>query len=274
MGQRLSSDSNDRQGVPQPDEHPAGHHLRISPFSTVRDVLTQHPERSAVLERWNLPDCCDGSSTSLMELCAKTGVDVHSLLVDIHKNQHNSLGSGCHVTPAEIHTWPDRQLVDHWQQVHHTYFRKELPALRYLLEVVTSRHGDEFPRLRQLRTYLQQLDSNLCDALDDEDGTFLALFKGDIVLPPSLSSPLHEFKRKLKERHRNIHWFLTEIKTLTNGFQVPENACGPHRELFSRLEAFVLDLEHFAREEAAEMPARLERLTSPAANPTEPPAEA
>jgi regulator of cell morphogenesis and NO signaling len=132
---------------------------------------------------------------------------------------------------------------DYIAQTHHAYIRKNLPLIsRYLLQIAI-RHGDQFVYMKRVFILFTQVRTELEHLLAEEE---------DVVFP--------EVKKLLQQDHHSrvgdLQWqimrveeseamaarLMKKIFDLTDGYAVPEGACGVFSLAMEALRDFDDDL--------------------------------
>lgn len=119
---------------------------------------------------------------------------------------------------------------------HHAYLWEELPRLLELHAHVTDHHGAQQPHLNQSLVLFTELQAALMSHMRNEEKVFIPLSELDDpaasgVLPDGLMAEVaaHELE------HGRIGDLLSQLRTLHNDFNPPENACRKQRALLARL---------------------------------------
>jgi regulator of cell morphogenesis and NO signaling len=240
---------------------------QISPFSLVSDIVSEYPEHAAVFEKWHIPPCCGDQALSVIQSCARSGVDYRAVIGDLLAGDaHSVLASGCMMQPADLAALSNQELVEHLLNVHYTYARHELPELVSLVNIVANAHGGEFPELWEVHGVIQQLQIQLFATMFRTEQT-LFMWAQQCESQPRLGSnacsdPSCDPARwsasvvnGLRDDHEISRQYLQPIRELTQDFTPPPAACAVYRQLLQRLEAFSHDLiRQFAEEECELFP--------------------
>lgn len=230
----------------------------ISPFASVPHLLLEHPERVGVFQRRNLPFCCGEQALTVLQACARSGVDYRTVLFELLEGEGEVIQvSGCALDPGRIAGMPDRDLIDHLQAVHHTYLQQGIPKLTYLMELVANRHGTEFPKLWMLRALVQRLSTQISASIVKESALFARLDQlnacGDFAISKQTdASPTAENVAAVDdilEEHEMSRRTVAEMRALTGNFSAPATACDAHRHLLRGLGAIADDLPQYFQEE-------------------------
>jgi regulator of cell morphogenesis and NO signaling len=220
--------------------------------STLADLVTKAPAAARVLERHHLDYCCGGGQ-SLRTACTAAGVDLDSVLAEIE-----ALGS---VPPADWASLSPTELVDHLESTHHAYLHGELGRLSALAAKVLAVHGGRHPELARVAETYAALRADLEPHLAKEERVLFPLIRGldaaaaaPAVPRASLANPI----RVMLSEHDRAGELLARLRTLTNGFAPPADACASYRALYAALEELEADTHlHVHKENNVLFPAVL-----------------
>lgn len=213
--------------------------MSITPDTLVAHIATDAPATIAVFQRHQIDFCC-GGKIPLREACQAHGLDASSLVAELEQA----------VAPAADATdWRDADLsslIDHIQQRYHVPLREELPRLHAMLIKVVSRHGDRHGDvLLPLLEVFEGLEADLLVHMRKEDTVLFPFIRaleadpdGDAAPAAWLSSPL----RVMESDHEHAGAALTRMRTLTDGYTPPDDACPTFRGLYHGLAQFEADM--------------------------------
>jgi len=222
---------------------------------TLGDIVATNPAAARVLERFGLDYCCQGDQT-LRDACDRVGID--DAEVDAELQAVGSVGaSWTALAPTE--------LADHIVATHHAYLHEELPLLDALAEKVHAVHGDRHAELVMVRALVAELRADLEAHLAKEERVLFpaihAIAGGRREFP---FGPVANPIRMMRVEHDRAGELLARLRATTNGYAVPDDACGSYRSLYERLQALELDLHvHVHKENHTLFPAAIALYESP-----------
>ena len=198
----------------------------------VGQLVADEPARSRVFENYGIDYCCAGGRT-VADACSKTGVDPEQLLAELQSIGGESMND--EINPANLTM---TELVEHIENTHHAFLRRELPRLIKLMDKVLAVHG----RVHLWLAEAQATFLGLCEGMDQH------MFKEESILFPmirqldmvdgdtnfhcgSINNPI----RVMEHEHDNVGKALSLLRTLTNGFVPPDGACNSFRALLDGL---------------------------------------
>lgn len=226
--------------------------MAIDTSTTVGDLVTEDPRRSRLLEGFGIDYCCNGHK-SLADAVSAAGLDLGDIAAALDIPD---------AAPTDQRQQPgdNAALAHDIIDTHHAYMWEEMPRLQALVDKVHAVHGDRHPEL----TRTQQAYTEAIAALDphmttEERVIFPAISRLEKASVPAGSSSLAEPIRQLRSEHDAVGTLFKEIRTLTNGYAVPEDVCNSYRAMLTGLEEMELDLhEHIHKENNILFPRVLE----------------
>lgn len=224
----------------------------VTPLSerTLGDLVAEEGARARVLERHGIDYCCHGDR-SLADACTAAGLDTVEVAAELVAVQPTGgvqvAGSG------------PLALAEHIVSSHHAYLDEELPALEALALKVRGVHGGRHPELGRLADLVVALHAELVPHLRHEERVVFPAF-ARVVLGGDGDDVGAEVDA-LVEEHERAGAVLHELRSVTSGYTVPDDACTSYRSLYERLEALEQDtFEHIHLENNVLFPAVRRRL--------------
>jgi iron-sulfur cluster repair di-iron protein len=234
--------------------------MEITSEMTLGDVVTEHPTLARELERRGLDYCCGGGRT-VADACADRGLDANTVVAEL------SAATGDD-SRAEWASMDAVALVDHLELTHHLYLWDEMPRLSALADKVLGVHGARHPELHDIRRCWSDVRADLEPHLLKEEKMLFPMIRelaaartapdfhcGSLGNP--ISVMLHE--------HDHVGELLVRLRSLTNGYRPPADACASYEAWFAGLEALEGDTHlHIHKENNLLFPAvvLLERAAS------------
>lgn len=216
----------------------------IDADKTLAALVEENPERARLFESRNLDFCCGGDQT-LTEACEDQGLDLEEFRDEIAEVDRRNPAS----SDEQFDSLTD--LVDYIVEHHHEYLRDELAPLSELIEKVEGVHGDNHPELHEVAEVFEQLAREIPVHLSEEEQILFPIVRqledqGASGVEAETASQLLE---GLEGDHDETAEHLEQIRELTDGFAVPEDACPSYQNMLERLEELERDLHmHVHRE--------------------------
>lgn len=239
----------------------------------VGDVVADDYRRADVFKAFGIDFCC-GGHRSVHEAAEAQGVvcdDLMRALAEVEQALSE---------PAPDHldarSWEPDFLASYIVNVHHRYVREHGPRLRELTRTVARVHGDTNPETVQVADRFDELARELEEHTEEEERELFpyiealcAAARGEGLRPRRPDGSLGAPIEALEHDHDRAGALLREIRALSGGFDVPDDACATFRTAYAELERFEADLHrHVHLENNVLFPAalRMERELAQPAN--------
>lgn len=232
---------------------------------TVAEIILARPELTALFEKLGIDYCCGGKK-SLQEACLARGLDPKSVIEmlnaigSLNGGPNGELSGGSGESRVDWTQASLTELCDHIEATHHRYLKEELPILSELVAKVSTVHGEAHPSLWEVKSVFAKMSDELFSHMFKEEKIlfpFIRRLEGDESKAPvgSIAAPI----KRMEEEHQDSGDALEALRTLTEGYTPPEDACGSYRLMLSRLEKLEKDLhQHIHKENNILFPRAIE----------------
>ncbi len=218
--------------------------MPLGASNTVREVVLAYPAAARTLEKFGIDYCCGGSK-SLAEACANASVPVEKVI-------------GALETPQpipDVRDWrvaPLAELTRHIVEKHHAFTREEIKRLKPLLAKLISVHGAAHLEFRHVQSVFGGLEQELTMHMMKEEQFLFpyieeleAAVSGSRPLPSCMFGTVRNPVRMMMMEHDTAGDALRAMRSATNSYTLPADACASYQELYRALPAFEADLhEH------------------------------
>lgn len=209
--------------------------------SRIGDIVLENPATMRVFETLNIDYCC-GGQLSLAEACANAHRDLALVLTQL---ETQAPSEPMRFDPKSWNEAPLVDLVAHIEAKHHSFTRSELERLAPLMEKVLKVHGGHHPELARVAQCFEAMHSDLIPHLAKEEQILFPYIRElESEGSPgggcfgSVQNPI----RAMENEHEQVGEILRELRTITNGYALPEEACGSYRSLYMGLQSLEEDL--------------------------------
>lgn len=216
--------------------------MNQSTEKTIGQIVAEDYRKAKVFEEFGLDFCCGGNKT-IAEASAKNRVNPE----EIERALQNLDDE--HEDKPPYNKWPLHFLVDYIINTHHIYARDVLSEINFYSEKVLRAHGENHPELQELYYTLVKLYSKIIKHLDEEEEVVFPYVKKLVEAERNHRTPdLSGFGMvadpisMMEEEHDEAGETMARIRTLTNNFTPPTDACTTYQVLFKKLQAFEQDL--------------------------------
>lgn len=246
------------------------------PQDRVADLAARYPATIRVFQRHGIDFCC-GGKRPLEQAARESKVDWSALAGELE-----AVTSEHAEEPAQSdRAWTDAplpELIDHIVDHYHGKLREELPRLLEMAGKVASVHGPKHPRTEEVLATLRALEADLEMHTAKEEQVLFPLVgrlveteaEGrlpDELLGGTIAMPI----LMMETEHDEAADALRRLRSLTDGFTPPEDACNTFRGLYHGLAELEADTHRHIHLEnnilfprAAELEKRLRGASAPA----------
>ena len=190
--------------------------------------------RRQYFEKYGLDFCC-GGGVPIDRACSKKGISLPQLLSDL---------ADATATPAQSDSryaaWSPTFLAEYIVRNHHDWVRSVTPTILEHTAKVARVHGGGNPALvGPVDALFGDLASELAAHMKEEEEVLFPAIAAaetgnDLDVAPVIAA--------MEEDHSEAGEILRRIRSLTDGFTPPPEACMTYRVLFHELEEFERDL--------------------------------
>ena len=210
---------------------------------TMGEIATKDLRKAEVFKKYGLDFCCGGKKT-VKEACEEKGLNVAQVEAELNQADSNPTSR-----PLPYNDWSLDFLADYIVNTHHSYVRKSLPDLRAYAAKVASVHGDRHPELLTVNKLVTEINEELTDHMMKEE-TVLFPFIKQLVnakkdnqkLAPVGFGTVQNPINMMEHEHEAVGNNLAVIRSITNDYAIPQDACASYKLLFKMLEDFEGDL--------------------------------
>jgi len=210
---------------------------------TIGELVTKDFRKAQVFKKLGIDFCCGGKKT-LSEVCGKKGIDIHKVEAELA-----AVSSEGQATGENFQIWGLDFLSDYVINVHHNYVRESIPFLTEISQKVARVHGDRHPELRKVAEVFAAVAKDLSLHITKEESILFPYIKEMVAakkagssLPVSMFGGVVNPINVMEMEHEGAGEDLSELRSLTNNYELPEDACTSYKILFQKLEEFESDL--------------------------------
>jgi len=216
---------------------------KFSGTDTLGNIVTEFPGASNLFKEARIDFCCGGDrelSSVLKEhqLNEQPFVDQLNQTYEQSK-QANDASVNWANTASEA-------LIDHTVNKYHADLAKELPAISEYVTKILRVHGMNHTELAKLHTLFHTLKMEFEQHLIDEEVNVFPLIKQYSVQPTAaLKAQIAQEITILEADHSSVGDLLKEMRTLTDDYALPIDACNTFALTYRKLENLEADtFEH------------------------------
>lgn len=209
---------------------------------TLASIVTDNHQVVPILERYNLDFCCKGKRT-LAQACTEKGIKIES----IQKNL-KSLANAAGKQQMPFTEMDAEQLVSYILIHHHFYVKQSMPTIIAHLNKVATKHGDRFPYMKKVYDMFEIIMREMTLHMEKEEAVLFPRIKevenlyksgrSSEILPGYIQMPVNA----MEADHEEAGDILYQIRTLTNNYTPPQDACTTFKVTLAELKEFEEDL--------------------------------
>lgn len=210
---------------------------------TIGELVARDFRKAQVFKKLGIDFCCGGKKT-LTEVCSKKGLDIHKVEAELAIIDQQPAAAG-----QNFNNWNLDFFCDYIINTHHNYVRESIPFLSEMSQKVARVHGGGHPELIKVAEVFAAIASDLSMHLMKEENILFPYIKEMVEaqkagrsLPASQFGEVANPIKVMEMEHEGAGEDLSEIRQLTNDYQIPAEACASYRILFQKLEEFENDL--------------------------------
>lgn len=227
----------------------------------VADIVIERPLTARVFERHAIDYCCHGDRP-LADACADAHADPVAVIAELDAVATSPTIADGPSVPSDV-----GGLIGHVLATHHTSLRRELPRLAQLADKVVAAHGTIHPEVHETARLLTEIADDLLPHLVKEERV---LFPLAITLLGAVGEADRHCGSVLNPigvmhvEHERVGELLAALRSSTNGYRPPDDACPTWQALTVGLEDLERDVHtHVHLENNVLFPAiaRLEQIS-------------
>jgi regulator of cell morphogenesis and NO signaling len=209
----------------------------------VRDIVATNPGATHVLEDAGVDYCCGGEK-SLRDACVNAGTSAEEIL--------SRLRDAARQVRPEYRDWmsaPLAEITEHIRAKHHAFVRQSIQRVRAMLVKVKAKHAANHPETITIETAFGQLAMEMIAHMQKEEQILFpyigALERAAIAAEP-LELPFFQSVRNpvgaMMKEHDSAGELVKQIRTASNDYNAPPDACPTFEALYRELSEFEADL--------------------------------
>lgn len=210
---------------------------------TLGEIAAKDLRKAQIFRKYGLDFCCGGKKT-VKEACSEKGLDVAKIEQELL--QADKVVSS---RPLPYNEWELDFLADYIVNTHHSYVKKNLPDILAYANKVARVHGSRHPELLPVRELVEEVYNEMMNHMVKEERILFPYIK-DIVMAQKNTQPLQASHfgtvqnpiNMMEMEHEVVGKNMEEIRTLTQNYVLPDDACASYSLLYRMLDEFEEDL--------------------------------
>ncbi|MCW3091828.1 MAG: ric [Ferruginibacter sp.] len=209
---------------------------------TLGQIAAKDLRKAKIFKKYGLDFCCGGKQT-VKEACAAKGLDVTRVEQELQNADQYPTAR-----PIPYGDWSLDFLADYIVNTHHSYVKQTLPDLCTYAAKVARAHGGHHPELLRINQLVQEINAELTAHLVKEEKILFPYIKELVSTGNKLPAMAESFGtvqapiNLMEAEHELVGKNLAEIRTLSNDYTLPEDACASYSLLYRIMAEFEDDL--------------------------------
>ncbi len=210
---------------------------------TLSQIVKDNFRAAAVFEKYGLDFCCRGNKP-IAQACEEKGIESSPIVEEL-----NVLNTNSGVDENNYDEWDVDFLTDYIINNHHAYVRKMTPILAAHTQKVASVHGENHTEVIEIAQKFSTVYKDLKMHMMKEEEILFPYIKklakakktGSKAELPFFGSAKNPIKMMMAE-HEAAGDELYEIRSLSNNYTPPADACNTFKVTYQELKDFEEDL--------------------------------
>lgn len=209
---------------------------------TIGEIVSDDYRKAEVFKKFKIDFCCGGKKT-IAQACIDKGVDLIEL-----KKELRDIDSQSKSPSQRYNTWPLDFLVDYILNTHHSYVSESIPLLLEYTKKVAKVHGAEHVEMIVVAEKIQDAANELTSHMYKEEKILFPYIKKLVSAQASSEKINREFGgilnpiQAMEHEHELVGDIFKTIRSVTNNYTPPADACNTFRVTLKKLEEFEDDL--------------------------------
>ena len=219
--------------------------MMLNDEKTVGEIAVAFPAAAWVFEKHHIDYSCGGKHP-LVEACRVAGTRARDVMDEVERASGTAPTSD---TP-DWSTAPLWRLVQHILDKHHAWLRQELLLIEQMMDGLIDVHGTKRPySILPLRRIFIRLQSEMEEHMNREEHILFPAIVGlesvsanSGPIARSAFGSVRNAISMMEHEHNLATQYLDEMRDLTYGYDLPENACHSFRVLYEEIQALEADM--------------------------------
>jgi len=210
---------------------------------TVGEIAAKDYRKAEVFKKLGIDFCCGGKKT-LKEVCQEAGITEDYLEAELQKAEVAKKDS-----THDFDKWDLDFLADFIVNTHHRYVGENLELIHGLALKVANHHGGSHPEVIEVANIFTNMANEFIQHMKKEEQMLFPYIKQLVALKKEGSklgqSPFGSVDNPIKmmeNEHDSTGEDFTQIRSVTDNYKLPQDACNSFMYLYEKLKEFEADL--------------------------------
>lgn len=209
----------------------------------VKDVVTENFHAAELFEKLGIDFCCNGNRP-LQEALEEKHISDVKFFEELNKVSQSISSENQRYTE-----WDLNFLAQYIVNNHHTYVRNAIPDINAHLQKVYNVHGEKYSYIAEVQNIFTLVAEEMMSHMMKEERILFPLIKYLTKTQKFSEKPktggfgtIKNPIRQMEAEHVSAGGAMEKIRTLTNNYLLPEDACTTFQVTYKELDEFEKDL--------------------------------
>lgn len=209
----------------------------------VGEMVAKDFRKAQVFEKFGIDFCCGGKK-SLRKACEESNANITEVKAELEKLDKQSTESAKKETELS-----QKELVALIVNKHHSYVKESNPFLRQFTNKIATVHGDRHPELIEIKSLFEDIANELDNHMFKEEQILFPYIEElenaeneKRAAQPAPFGTVENPINMMESEHDTAGEILRKIKSLSNDYTPPADACNSYRITYAKLKEYENDL--------------------------------
>jgi regulator of cell morphogenesis and NO signaling len=210
---------------------------------TIGEIVSTDFRTATVFEGYGIDFCC-GGKVALAAACSKKGLDLVAVLSELA-----SLADEPVDRSRNYSSWSLPFLADYIVNTHHVYLKENDGQIAAYARKIAEVHGANHPEVVRIAVIFEKIAADMVGHLQEEEEAFFPALKRADAARAAGTMPdgrdretIRTSLIRLQREHEEIGDAIHEIRSLSNDYALPSDACNTFMLTYRKLREFEDDL--------------------------------
>ncbi|MDR3631306.1 MAG: iron-sulfur cluster repair di-iron protein [Desulfocapsaceae bacterium] len=210
---------------------------------TIGEIVAKDYRAAKVFENHGIDFCC-GGNVELSVACTEKGLDLAAM-----EQELEALIRGPVEKSQNYSSWELPFLIDYIINVHHAFIKDNTAQITAYARKIAEVHGAHHPEVIEIASLFDTMAKDLMAHIKEEEEAFFPAVKradserkaGGTPAAKDIEMIRHSLS-KLAAEHEEVGDAIHKIRSLANGYAIPDDVCNTFMVTYQKLKEFEDDL--------------------------------
>jgi len=203
---------------------------------TLGTIVAKFPKAADIFHKYQIDYCCNGHK-SLLEASKSSEINIETLIKELDKHYQVTNKASLNWNQASF-----TDLINHILQAHHAYLQTKLPLISENIKSLMRAHGHKHSELMDLFQAFQSFRTDIdMHLIKEETQQYPAI---ELYIKSQDTKDLKDaidVIDELENDHKGAGNLLSDMRHISNQYQLPEDACHTYEITFNQLKELELN---------------------------------